>query len=158
LTANPDVEVYAALVPSLATLPGAMLIGISTPYRRAGLLWQKNRDHYAQDDDDVLVVRGPSRFFNPTLSQRVIDDALKSDAAAARSEWLAEWRDDIAAFLSRELIESAVDRGVMVRPPQKSETYFGRSSGESVGWLPRESVGFSDARFELVVKALDAAK
>jgi hypothetical protein len=48
LTANPDVEVYAALVPSLATLPGSMLIGISTPYRRAGLLWQKHRDHYAR--------------------------------------------------------------------------------------------------------------
>jgi hypothetical protein len=125
LTANPDVEVYQALVPSLATLPGSMLIGISTPYRRAGLLWQTHRDHYAQDDDDVLVVRGPSRLFNPTLPEKIVQDALKRDAAAARSECLAEWRDDIAAFLSRELIESAVDRGVMVRPPQKSETYFG---------------------------------
>ena len=37
-TANPDVETYQALVPSLATIPGSMLVGISTPYRRAGLL------------------------------------------------------------------------------------------------------------------------
>jgi hypothetical protein len=42
LTTNPDVEVYQAVVPSLATLPGAMLIGISTPYRRACL---PHRDH-----------------------------------------------------------------------------------------------------------------
>jgi hypothetical protein len=123
LTANPDVEVYQALVPSLATLPGAMLIGISTPYRRAGLLYQKHRDHYGQDDDDVLVVRGPSRLFNPTLPQRVIDDALKRDPAAARAEWLAEWRDDVTAFLSRELIESSVDRGVLVRAPRADEFY-----------------------------------
>jgi len=60
-SSNPDLEVYQALTPSLATLPGAMLIGISTPYRRAGLLYQKFRDHFGREDDDVLVVRGPSR-------------------------------------------------------------------------------------------------
>jgi hypothetical protein len=123
-TSNPDTETYAALVPSLATIPGSMLIGISTPYRRAGLLWQKHRDHFGQDDDDVLVVQGPSRVFNPTLDQRIVDEALKRDAAAARSEWLGDWRDDIAAFLSRELIEGAVDRGVMVRPPLPDVEYF----------------------------------
>ena len=114
-TANPDVETYQALVPSLATIPGAMLIGISTPYRRAGLLYQKWKDYFGQDDDDVLVVHGASRAFNPTIPQAIIDDALKRDPAAARAEWLAEWRDDIAAFLSRELVESAVDQGVVVR-------------------------------------------
>jgi hypothetical protein len=104
LTSNPDTETYAALVPSLATIPGSMLIGISTPYRRAGLLFSKWKDFFGQDDDDVLVVHGASRAFNPTIPRRVVEDALKRDAAAARSEWLAEWRDDIAAFLSRELI------------------------------------------------------
>ncbi len=99
-TASPDTETYAALVPSLATIRGAMLIGISTPYRRSGLLYAKWRDHFGQDDDDVLVVHGGSRIFNPTLPEKVVEDALRRDAAAARSEWLAEWRDDIAAFLS----------------------------------------------------------
>jgi hypothetical protein len=122
-TANPDTETYQALVPSLATIPGSMLIGISTPYRRAGLLWQKHKDYFGQDDDDVLVVAGPSRVFNPTLPQKIVDDALKRDPAAARAEWLAEWRDDIAAFLSRELIEAAVDRDVVVRPPQPNTDY-----------------------------------
>jgi hypothetical protein len=37
---------------------------------------------------------------------------------------LGEWRDDIAAFLSRDLIEAAVERGVVVRPPQPDEYYF----------------------------------
>ena len=63
------------------------------------------------------MVHGASRAFNPTLPQSIIDDALKRDPAAARAEWLAEWRDDIAAFLSRELVEAAVDTGVVVRPP-----------------------------------------
>ena len=123
LTANPDTETYAALVPSLATLPGAMIVGISTPYRRAGLLYQKWKDCFGQDDDDVLVVHGASRVFNPLLPEKIVEDALKRDPAAARAEWEASWRDDIAAFLSRELIESAVDQGVTARPPVNGETY-----------------------------------
>ena len=122
-TSNPDVEVYAAVIPSLATIDGSMLIGISTPYRRAGLLWQKHRDHFGQDDDDVLVVQGPSRLFNPTLDQRIVDEALVRDPAVARAEWLAEWRDDIATFINRELIESAVDLSVTVRPPVAGISY-----------------------------------
>ena len=122
-TANPDSGTYAALVPSLATVPGSMIVGISTPYRRSGLLRQKHKDYFGQDDDDVLVVHGSSRMFNPTLPQKIVDDALKRDPAAARAEWLAEWRDDIAAFLSRELIESTVDRNVTVRPPEAGVDY-----------------------------------
>jgi hypothetical protein len=59
------------------------------------------------------------------LPQKVVDDALKRDPAAARSEWLAEWRDDIAAFLSRELVEGAIDKGVTARPPESGIEYFG---------------------------------
>jgi hypothetical protein len=116
-TANPDTETYQAVMPSLATIAGSMLIGISTPYRRSGLLYTRWKDFSGQDDDDVLVVHGASRAFNPTLPEKIVEDALKRDAAAARAEWLAEWRDDIAAFLSPELIESAIDRGVTVRSP-----------------------------------------
>ena len=120
---SPDVETYSALVPGLATIPGAMLVGISSPYRRGGLLYQKWRDHYGKPDDDVLVIRAPSRVLNPTLDQRIIDDAMGRDPAVARAEWLAEWRDDIATFLNRELIESAVDNGVTVRPPVPGVSY-----------------------------------
>src|SRR5262249_38960717 len=51
-SATPDVEMYRAVLPALATTAG-MLIGISTPYRKLGLLYQKHRDHFAQNDDDV---------------------------------------------------------------------------------------------------------
>ena len=33
-----------------------LLIGISSPYRKVGLLHQRWSDHYGQDSDDVLVV------------------------------------------------------------------------------------------------------
>jgi hypothetical protein len=34
-SASPDTEAYAAIVPGLATIPGSMFVGISSPTRRA---------------------------------------------------------------------------------------------------------------------------
>jgi hypothetical protein len=117
-SANPDAEVYKALRPGMATMaPDAMLIGISTPYRKSGLLYQKFCDHYGKDSDGILVIKAPSTALNPTIDQSIIDDAMEEDPAAASAEWLAEFRDDISGWASRELIEAAVDRGVTVRPP-----------------------------------------
>lgn len=36
--ANPDVEILAALRPAMATIPGALLVAISSPYARWGAL------------------------------------------------------------------------------------------------------------------------
>ncbi len=78
-TANPDVETYQALVPSLATIPGAMLIGISTPYRRAGLLWSKHKDYFGVRTTTTfwwcMARAAPS--IRP-LPQSIIDDALEA--------------------------------------------------------------------------------
>src|SRR5262249_12615438 len=87
----PDVETYTAVLPSLATTNG-MLIGISTPYRKLGLLHQKHRDHFGQDGDDVLVVQGGSAAFNPTLSAATIETQRAADPTAAMSEWDAVFR------------------------------------------------------------------
>jgi hypothetical protein len=122
-SANPDSETYAALVPGLATIPGSMLIGMSSPHRRSGLLFEKWRGYFGKNDDSVLVIRAPSRVLNPTLDQKIVADAMQRDPAVARAEWLAEWRDDVSIFLSRELIEAAVDSGVMARPPRSGVVY-----------------------------------
>ena len=67
-SANPDVETYRAILPSLATTNG-MLVGISTPYRKIGLLHTKWRDHFAVDDDAVLVTQGASLRVQPDAEQ-----------------------------------------------------------------------------------------
>jgi hypothetical protein len=119
---SPDVETYRALMPGLATLPGAILIGISSPYRRAGLLHQKYKDHFGRAGD-VLVVKATSKMLNPTLDQAIIDQALIDDPAAAKAEWLGEFRDDVGGWLPSEVIEAAVDIGITVRPPRKDFRY-----------------------------------
>jgi hypothetical protein len=121
-TATPDVEVYRAIRPGTATLQGSMLIGISSPYRKAGLLYQKYRDHYGKAGD-VLVVKAPTMALNPTIDQAIIDQALDEDPAAAKAEWLGEFRDDIAGYADVEVIQAAVDRGVTLRPPRPGVAY-----------------------------------
>ena len=93
-SATPDLEVYRAVIHALMTTRG-MLIGISTPYRRTGLLYQKHRDYYGQDDDDILVVQGATTTFHPSLSQSEIDAAIADDPEAATSEWEATFRSDL---------------------------------------------------------------
>ncbi len=120
--AAPDVETYHAILPGMATLPGSMLIGISSPYKKSGLLYDKWREHYGREGD-ILVIRAPSMVLNPTLDQRIIDDAMERDPAVARAEWMAEWREDLAQFLDRQVVEAAVDVGVVVRPPISGVKY-----------------------------------
>ena len=123
-SSSPDKEVYRALRPGMATLSESMLIGITTAYRRSGLAYDRWTRHFGKDSAKVLVIHAPSRVLNPLLSQADIDEAVLEDPEAARADYLSEWRDDLATFISRELIESAVDRGVRVRPFDPRHQYL----------------------------------
>lgn len=123
-SANPDVEVYRACQPSLLRCNG-IWVGISSPYRRAGLLFNKFATHFDNDDDDVLVVNGPTTEFNPTIDRRKIDKAIAADPEAGRAEWLAEFRSDLSALFDDSVIDEAVEVGRPLElPPRLSNKYF----------------------------------
>ena len=122
-SATPDVETYSAVLPSLATTDG-MLIGISTPYRKLGLLYQKHRDHFGADGDEVLVVQGASKAFNPSLSDRTLAAQRAADPTAAGAEWDALFRSDIGAFLDDELIDAAIEYGRPLELPPTGNTIY----------------------------------
>jgi len=124
-SATPDAEVYRAIVPSLATLPNSMLVAISSPYKKAGLLWDKYKKHFGKDGHDTLVIQAASQQLNPTLPASSVALAYETDPAAANSEMGGQFRDDIGTFVPLELIESAVDIGVLVRPPRPGVAYKG---------------------------------
>ena len=121
--AEPDYEIIDALRPGMATLPGAMLLCASSPYARRGALWDAHRKHFGRDGDAVLVWRAATRTMNPTVSQRVIDDAMERDPASAAAEYLAEFRSDIEGFVNREVVEACVAPGMYERPPQPGLRY-----------------------------------
>ena len=107
----------------MATVPEPLLLGISSPYARRGVLWEAFKTHYGQDADRVLVWKAPTTAMNPTIAQTFIDGELAKDEASARAEYLAEFRVDIESFLSREVIEACVEPGVAARPPRDGLRY-----------------------------------
>ncbi|MBR0797357.1 hypothetical protein JQ615_18375 [Bradyrhizobium jicamae] len=121
-SATPDVETYNAIKPGLATMPGSMIVGISSPYKKSGLLHRKFKDNFGKPGK-VLVVRAPTELLNPTIDPQIIADALAEDPAAAKAEWMAEFRDDVGGWADAALIEKAVEYGVTVRPPRAGIVY-----------------------------------
>jgi hypothetical protein len=122
-SAEPDYEVLSALRPGMATIPGAMLLCASSPYARKGALFDAHRKHFAKNGDSVLVWHAPTRAMNPTVPQRVIDEAMERDSASAAAEYGAEFRSDIESFVSRDAIEACVAVGVRERAPVP-EVYY----------------------------------
>ncbi|MBV8522469.1 MAG: hypothetical protein JOY71_10170, partial [Acetobacteraceae bacterium] len=48
-SANPDSEIVDAIRPAMATIPGAFLLGASSPYAKRGLLYQQFKRHFGKD-------------------------------------------------------------------------------------------------------------
>ena len=93
LAANTDSEIVNAVRPGLATTGGPLIIA-SSPYAKAGLVWELHRQHYGPTGDPlVLVAQGASRDLNPSLSEAVVTRALARDEAAARAEYLGQFRE-----------------------------------------------------------------
>ena len=120
--ASPDVELVAALSPGLARVKGSMLILISSVHKRSGILYQRWKDHYGRDGD-VLVLRGTTRQFNHSFDEAIIQKALAEDRERYAAEYLSEWRDDLTTWLGSDLLDAAVDPGVLVRAPVHGVTY-----------------------------------
>jgi len=112
LAANPDVEIYRSLKPAMITQPGSLLIGLSSPYAKKGLLYEKHRDHYGRDDSNVLVWQAPTVVMNPHVDREEIEQAYRDDPASAAAEFGAQFRDDLQSYVIPEVIENCVDRGV----------------------------------------------
>ncbi len=122
-SAQPDHEVYSACLPSLATCNG-LLVGISSPFRKIGLLHSKYKKHFGVDGDDVLVVQGGSQVFNSTLTDAVIAAQREADPTAASSEWDARFRADIGSLFDDALIDAAVEYGRPLELPPRGGVYY----------------------------------
>jgi len=122
-SAQPDYEILDALRPGMATIPNAMLLCASSPYARRGALWDAHRRHYGKDGDPTLVWQASTRTMNPTVPQRVIDEATERDPASAAAEYGARFRSDVESFVNREAVETCVSLGVRERQPMSAVSY-----------------------------------
>jgi hypothetical protein len=109
-SANPDVEIIRSITPGMATVPDPLLLGLSSPYARRGVLWAKYREHWGQSGD-ILVWKAPTLVMFPG-NQRVAEyvaQEYKADPVSAAAEYGAEFRTDIEQFVSDEVVEGCTD-------------------------------------------------
>lgn len=107
--ANPDTAVLAALRPAMATVPGALLLAISTPYARRGALWEARQRWWGRDEAGVpLVWQADTATMNAAVDRAVIAQAYADDPIAAAAEYGADFRSDVEAFLSLDAVQAVV--------------------------------------------------
>lgn len=155
-SARSDTELMRAIKPALATT-GGKLIAIGSPYGKRGWAYNTCKRFKGKSDPNNLIWNCPSRTMNRTLPQSVVDQALQEDYAAAKAEYLGEFRDDVAVFLPKKLIESVVVKDRVELLP-RDHHYFafvdvsgGRIDGSAlaISHLGGEDKAIIDAVFHL---------
>ena len=153
---NPDIEVLNAVRPGLATIPGSMLLLASSPYARRGALWNAFKRHFGKDDARVLVWQGTSLEMNPTLDPAIVEAALEDDPESAKAEFLAEFRSDIDAFVSRDVVDAVTVFGRHELPPLSAINY--NAFFDAAGGSGTDSITIAVSHLDGEIAVLDAVR
>lgn len=139
--ANPDYEIRRAVTPAQLQFPNRLTVGISSPWNKAGLLYQyfeagtdgKNAPEAERDlYKDTLVWHSPSACLrsdtHPNGTPRIpstwfITEQAK-DPRAFERECMAIFQDSVTGFLSSDLLRAAVEKGIAERAPEASNVYM----------------------------------
>lgn len=122
-SANPDVELLRAVRPALARVPGSLLVVVSSPYSRRGIIWTAWQKHHDRPDGDVVFVQAATVTLNPTFDRRSIEKAYESDPASAAAEFGAQFRSDVESFVALDAVAACVVTGRRELPPVLGVTY-----------------------------------
>ncbi|MGI4940414.1 MAG: hypothetical protein ACRYHQ_07615 [Janthinobacterium lividum] len=123
-SANPDEEILSALRPGLSNIPTSVLLIASSPYAKRGALYKAWRQNHGRDDARMLVWRGTTAEMNPVIDPAIIAQAYEDDPASAAAEYGAEFRNDIAAFVSREVVDGVTPLDRRELPFMAGVTYL----------------------------------
>ncbi|MBI4584186.1 MAG: hypothetical protein HY717_09220 [Planctomycetes bacterium] len=122
--ADSDVEVQASIRRGMIGFPATRLVKISTPYMKAGVIYEDFRSFFGRDSADILVWKAASTLMNPSLSAERLEREKRLDPMRYAREYLGEFSDDIAAFLPADWIEGALVPGRFELPPRPGVPYI----------------------------------
>jgi hypothetical protein len=151
---NPDAEILISVRPSLLTT-GGPLIAIGSPYAMKGEMWKAAKRDYGPDGDPlVMVAKGATTLFNPSVSQAAIDRWVARDPVSGRSEYYAEFRSSSGdSYLSYEEVDRAIVTGRQSLPPQEGILYFAGS--DPAGGGGQDSMTMAIGHIEDGVRIVD---
>jgi hypothetical protein len=120
---NPDHEILRAILPGMLTIPDSLFAGLSSPYARRGLLWDRHKAHYGKNNPRVLIWKASTLDMNPTADREEIALAYEDDPISAAAEYGGEFRRDLEAYVPQEVVDAAMEGQPPERLPMAGVTY-----------------------------------
>lgn len=121
--ADSDVEIQASIRRGMVSFPAPRLLKITTPYMKSGVVWDDFRKGFGQDHPDLLVWRASSTLMNPSLRVERLERERRLDPDRFAREYLAEFAEDLEAFLPSAWVDQAVVPGRHELPPRDGVEY-----------------------------------
>lgn len=148
--ANSDDEIQTSIRRGMVGFPRTLLLKVSTPYLRAGVLHDDFTKFWGVADPDRLVVRTPSWVLNPTLAERLVRER-RLDPIRFEREFGATFTDDLSAcFDYAALMACRGETGMREHPPIvgiRYKAHTDAAAGEKKGNDAfTVSIGHLDAR------------
>ncbi len=103
-----DADIFRAIAPRVATIPGGAILLESTPWLETRLTYQLHRDNWT-NPTTALVAHTPSVFMLPELAGVVERERLRDPDSAQREFDCASLGSDASAFFDKRTIRDAVD-------------------------------------------------
>jgi hypothetical protein len=120
--ANADVEIVQACRRGMVQFPNSLLLKVSTPWLKQGVLWDDFQAAWGKPDPDRLVFKAPSWLLNPTLVGR-LERERRLDPRRFSREYAAEFADALLeSLLTADAIDLVTPRGIVERAPDRRRT------------------------------------
>ena len=124
-SAQPDTEIIRAIAASQASLKGhGMLLAASSPYAKSGALFEHVPKYFGKPGKILAWMNAPSKLMNSTISDEFLEEERERDPQGFSSEYEGKFRDDIAAFVTREIVEAVTVFGRHELPYDSRNRYL----------------------------------
>jgi hypothetical protein len=124
-SAQPDSEIIRAVLASQASLRGnGLFLAASSPYSKTGALYDAVKRYYGKPGPVLVWTNAPSKLMNSTISDEFLAEEQERDPEGFSSEYEGRFRDDISAFVTREVVDSVTVFGRYELPYDSRNRYI----------------------------------
>jgi hypothetical protein len=122
-SADADVEVQMSILRGGVNFPNPRIFKISTPFAKAGLLYNDFNASFGKADPHRLVWRASTWVMNPSIKAERWARYQQDDPLRYAREFEAVWQDGLTVLLPAEWVDAAVVTGQYELPPEDEFRY-----------------------------------